>query len=98
MAEPRSRTLLTAASQPRLPKHIKLRHDATRNAWTILAPERIFTPDPIAVTVLQLCDGARNVQAIAAELARTYSADTTQILGDILPMLQDLTDKGVLEA
>jgi pyrroloquinoline quinone biosynthesis protein D len=98
MSEPRSRTLITAASQPRLPRHIKLRHDAARNAWTILAPERIFTPDPIAVAVLQLCNGARDVQTIAAELARTYSADATQILGDIVPMLQDLTDKGVLDA
>ena len=35
-----------------------MRHDAARDRWTILAPERVFTPDAIAVAVLQLCDGS----------------------------------------
>ena len=98
MALQPARTILDSAARPRLPRHIKLRHDATRGIWTILAPERVFTPDPIAVAVLQLCDGARDVTAIASELARTYEADAGQILGDILPMLQDLADKGVVVA
>jgi pyrroloquinoline quinone biosynthesis protein D len=99
MSEARkARTIVSAASRPALPRHIKLRHDAARNAWTILAPERIFTPDAIAVAVLKLCDANRTVEDIAGELARTYNAPQERILADITAMLQDLADKGVVTA
>lgn len=92
------RTIIGPASTPRLPRHIKMRRDAARDRWVILAPERVLTPDAIAVAVLQLCDGARSVEAIAAELANTYNAPTERILADIVPMLQGLADKGVVTA
>ena len=69
-----------------------------RDRWTILAPERVFSPDAIAVAVLQLCDGARTTDDIAEELARTYNAPKAQILADVMAMLQDLADKGVVQA
>ena len=75
-----------------------MRHDAARDRWTILAPERVFTPDAIAVAVLQLCDGARSVEAIAAELAQTYNAPKERILADVTALLQALADKGVVAA
>jgi pyrroloquinoline quinone biosynthesis protein D len=90
------RVVVGPRSAPKLPRHIKMRHDAARNRWLILAPERVFTPDPIAVAVLKLCDGSRSVQSIAAELAQTYNAPGEQILADIVPMLQGLADKGVV--
>ena len=93
----RARSMVSPASQPRLPRHVKMRHDGARDVWTILAPERVYTPNAIAVAVLQLCDGARNVESIAGELARTYDADQREILEDVVPMLQDLSDKGVIE-
>jgi pyrroloquinoline quinone biosynthesis protein D len=92
------RAVITAASRPSLPRHIKLRHDAARDSWTILAPERVFTPDAIAVAVLQLCDGSRTVDDIAGELSRAYDAPREQILADVVSMLQDLADKGVVKA
>jgi len=92
------RTLIGASSAPKLPRHIKMRHDAARDRWLILAPERVFTPDAIAVAVLQLCDGSRSVETIAGELAQTYSAPRERILSDIIPMLQELADKGVVTA
>jgi pyrroloquinoline quinone biosynthesis protein D len=93
----RARSMVGAASMPRLPRHVKMRHDRARDVWTILAPERVYTPNAIAVAVLQLCDGARSVESIADELARTYDADKGEILEDVVPMLQDLADKGVVE-
>jgi len=90
------RTIIAATSKPSLPRHIKLRHDKARDAWTILAPERVFTPDAIAVAVLQLCDGNRTVETIAEELSRTYEAPKDQILADMTAMLQELADKGVV--
>ena len=57
----RTRTIITAASKPGLPHHIKLRHDAGRGRWLVLAPERVFEPDDIAVEILKRCDGANSV-------------------------------------
>jgi pyrroloquinoline quinone biosynthesis protein D len=92
------RKIISAASQPALSPHVRMRHDAVRDRWAILAPERVFTLDGIAVAVLGFCDGARSVDAIATELARTYNAPADRILDDIVLMLQDLADKGVVIA
>jgi pyrroloquinoline quinone biosynthesis protein D len=92
------RVIIGAASTPALPRHIKLRHDAIRGRWTVLAPERVFSPDTIAVAVLQLCDGRSTVDDIAELLARAYNAPKAQISDDIVAMLQDLADKGVVTA
>jgi pyrroloquinoline quinone biosynthesis protein D len=93
-----ARSVIEAASRPTLARHIKMRRDAARDRWVLLGPERVFHPDAIAVAVLQLCDGKRSVEAIADELARTYEAPKAQILGDVIPLLQGLADKGVVTA
>jgi pyrroloquinoline quinone biosynthesis protein D len=81
-----------------MPAHIKLRHDVGRGRWLILAPERVFDPDEIAVEVLKLCDGKRTVADIASTLAKEYNAPLEEISADIVAMLQDLADKGVVKA
>ncbi|MGN6115348.1 MAG: pyrroloquinoline quinone biosynthesis peptide chaperone PqqD [Nitrobacter sp.] len=97
MAAPRSRNIsVTEASRPILPRHAKLRFDETRQRWVILAPERVLAPDDIAVEVLQLCDGVRNVDAVVDLLAAKYAADRAAIATDVIAMLQDLADKGFL--
>lgn len=93
-----ARVLIAPGSVPYLPRHIKLRQDAARGGWTLLAPERVFTPDEIAVDVLKLCDGRRTVDVIARELSAAYNAPAEEIRGDIIAMLQDLADKGVVTA
>jgi pyrroloquinoline quinone biosynthesis protein D len=84
-------------SRPRLPRGVKLRHDDVRGRWTLLAPERIFEVDATAATVLQLCDGERDLAAIVAELGRRYNAPQAVIEKDVVAMLGDLKDKRVLE-
>ena len=61
-------------------------------------PSGCSSPDAIAVAVLQLCDGSRSVETIAAELAQTYNAPKERILADVTALLQDLADKGVVTA
>ena len=95
---PRQRTVITAESKPAMPRYIKMRHDEGRGRWLILAPERLFDPDPIAVEVLKLCDGLRTVGDIADHLAKEYNAPREDIEADIVAMLQDLADKGVVKA
>ena len=93
---PRTRAIATPEAKPALPRHIKMRHDAGRGRWILLAPERVFEPDDTAVEILKLCDGERTVQDIAVQLAKDYNAPITEIQGDIVQMVQDLADKGVL--
>jgi pyrroloquinoline quinone biosynthesis protein D len=64
----------------------------------VLAPERVFEPDEIAVEILKRCDGATTVAAIAEVLAKEYNAPLQDILADTISMLQDLADKGVVKA
>jgi pyrroloquinoline quinone biosynthesis protein D len=87
---------VSETSRPVLPRHAKLRFDETRQRWVILAPERVLAPDEIAVEILQLCDGARNVAQMIDQLAAKYVADRAAIGADVIAMLQDLADKGFL--
>lgn len=96
--QPPSRLIVEADSVVKLPRHIKLRHDPGRDVWVILGPERVFQPDEISVEVLKLCDGERSVSAISSILAEQYQAPADVILADIIEMLQDLADKGVVKS
>jgi pyrroloquinoline quinone biosynthesis protein D len=87
---------VSEASRPKLPRHAKLKFDETRQVWVILAPERVLAPDEIAVEVLQLCDGARSLDAVIDQLATKYAAERAAIASDVIAMLQDLADKGFL--
>ena len=95
MAGPRNISV-SEASRPVLPRHAKLKFDEIRQRWVILARERVLAPDEIAVEVLQLCDGVRNVTAMIDMLAEKYAAERGAISTDVIAMLQDLADKGFL--
>ncbi|WP_454630908.1 pyrroloquinoline quinone biosynthesis peptide chaperone PqqD [Bradyrhizobium cenepequi] len=87
---------VSEASRPKLPRHARLKFDETRQVWVILGPERVLAPDEIAVEVLQLCDGERNVADMVDLLAAKYAAPREAISTDVIGMLQDLADKGFL--
>ena len=89
-------TVLGPESRLCLGRGSRLRHDAARDRWVVLAPERMFIPDPTALEVLRLIDGTRSVTQIAEELAARYAAPQAVIEADILPLLQELSDKGVV--
>ena len=97
-AAPRVRLMVKGDTRLSMPTHVKLRHDAGRGRWLILAPERVFEPDDIAVEVLKHCDGQRSVADIAGVLAKEYNAPIAEITADVIAMLQDLADKGVVKA
>jgi pyrroloquinoline quinone biosynthesis protein D len=80
----------------RFAPHARFRFDEVRQAWIVLAPERLFLPDEQAVEILRLIDGLRDVDAIIGELAGRFDAPRDVIARDVLLMLQDLVDKKVL--
>ena len=89
-------TEAVAASVPAFNRGFRLRHDAVRDAWVVLAPERLFLLDEPAVEVLKLVDGARSVPDIVDALAARYDAPREAIAADVEAMLRDLADKGAI--
>ena len=81
----------------RFPPHVKFRFDEKRQAWIVLAPERLLLPDEQAVEILKLVDGERSVDAVIDALAEHFEAPRAEIAGDVQAMLQDLIDKKVLQ-
>lgn len=91
-------TSFSEASVPRLRRGVRLRFDQRRDAWVLLAPERVLMPDEIAVAILQRCDGEATLGAIVDDLSRAYDAERAAIAQDVTALLQDLAAKGVVEA
>jgi len=81
---------------PTLAVGVKFRFDTVRQAWIVLAPERLFLPDEQAVAILTLVDGTRTLATIVDDLAGRFDAPRALIAGDVATMLRDLVDKGVL--
>jgi pyrroloquinoline quinone biosynthesis protein D len=88
--------VITEESVPRLPRHVKFRFDQAREAWVVLAPEKVFMPDEIAVEILKRCDGDTTLKAIIDDLAKTFEAERDTVAADVVAMLQDLADKGII--
>ncbi|OJU46870.1 MAG: pyrroloquinoline quinone biosynthesis protein PqqD [Alphaproteobacteria bacterium 65-37] len=75
---------------------VKFRFDETRQAWIVLAPERLLLPDEIAVEVLKRIDGQRTVGQVIDDLAATFKAPRETIATDVRAMLGDLAAKGIV--
>jgi len=95
MSEP---IVIAEASVPRLARGARLQFDQHRDRWIVQAPERLFVLDPIALEIVQRCDGAASVSAIVNELSGKYNAPRDVILRDVNALLQDFADKGVMTA
>jgi pyrroloquinoline quinone biosynthesis protein D len=63
-----------------------------------MAPERMFIPDETALEVLQLVDGTRNLDAIIDTLVAKFAAPRDVIADDVRAMVEDLTNRGALQA
>ena len=79
--------------RPRLAPGVRLHFDKTRNAWVLLGPERVIETEGPASEILRRCDGTRTLAQIIDELAALYTADRTEIEGDVGDMLAELVDK-----
>jgi pyrroloquinoline quinone biosynthesis protein D len=88
--------VITPASVPSFPRGVKYRHDAARDAWVLLTPERAMMPDENAQAVLCAIDGTRTVAEIVADLAARYEAPVAVIEADVLELLGDLAARGVI--
>jgi len=82
--------------RPRLAPGVRLHFDATRNAWVLLAPERVIETEGPASEILRRCDGTRSIGQIVDELAAIFTTDRAEIEGDVRDMLAELVTKRML--
>jgi len=88
---------LNSDARPRLPRGVRLVHNEAQGGLVLLAPERVFKPDPIAAEILKRCTGEATLAAIVDDLAATFSAPRERILADVSTLLRSLADKKLLE-
>ena len=80
MSEP---LVIGEASVPRLARGTRLQFDKHRDQWIVQAPERFFVLDPIALEIVQRCDGVASVTAIVDDLAAKFNAPREIISRDV---------------
>jgi pyrroloquinoline quinone biosynthesis protein D len=88
---------ISGEARPRLPRGVRLKRDETRGGHVLLAPERVIRTDPIAVAILERCDGTRSLTQLVEELGALYNADATRIEADVRALLADLAAKRLLD-
>lgn len=81
---------------PAFRRGVKFRFDAVRDAWVLLAPEKLFMPDQIGVEILKLVDGSRSIDAIVNDLAARFNAPRDVIATDVITALDDLAQRGAV--
>ncbi|TMJ24601.1 MAG: pyrroloquinoline quinone biosynthesis peptide chaperone PqqD [Alphaproteobacteria bacterium] len=83
--------------RPRLPRGVRLVHNEAHGGWVLLAPERVFKADAIAVEIIKRCTGEASLREIVEDLSKTYSAPRERITTDVTVLLSGLAEKKLLE-
>ncbi len=82
--------------KPRFAPHVRFKFDRRREQWVVLAPERLLLPDENSVEILQRCTGEATLADIIDQLSVEFDAPRGEIAGDVLVLVRDLADKGIL--
>ncbi|MBM3598173.1 MAG: pyrroloquinoline quinone biosynthesis peptide chaperone PqqD [Alphaproteobacteria bacterium] len=85
------------ARTPSFRPGVKFRFDSVRDAWVLLAPEKLFLLDEIGVEILKLVDGTRSIDGIIDDLAARFTAPRAEIARDVVGALEDLSARGAVE-
>jgi pyrroloquinoline quinone biosynthesis protein D len=89
--------MIAPDAKPRLPRGVRLTHNAAHGGWVLLAPERLFKADTIAAEILKRCTGELTFAAIVDDLAKTFAAPRERISADAANLLNELIEKKLLE-
>ena len=92
-----SEAVIAPEAKPRLPRGVRLTHNEAQGGWLLLAPERVFQADAIAVEILKRCTGEASLVQIVDELAQAFNAPRERIEADVVKLLAGLAEKKLLE-
>ena len=91
-------TAIAPEAKPRLPRGVRLVHNEAQGGWVLLAPERVFKADAVAVEILKRCTGEATIAAIVDDLALAFTgAPRERIHADVVTLIGGLADKKLLE-
>lgn len=82
---------------PGFRRGVKFRFDTVRLDWVLLAPERVFVPDAIAVEILKLVDGETSIGGIVDTLAARFDAPRDEIAADVIGVFDTLASRGAIQ-
>jgi pyrroloquinoline quinone biosynthesis protein D len=81
-------------NRPRLVDGARLQYDDVREEHLLLIPEGAVRLNETAAHVLELCDGERSLEEIAAALSRRYSG--ADVEDDVRELLGGLGERGLV--
>lgn len=85
-------------SRPRLPRGVRLVHNEAQGGWVLLAPERVFKADAIAVEIVKRCTGEASLRDIVDDLVKAFpGAPRERIHADVVALIGGLAEKKLLE-
>lgn len=93
----RDMTDLPLTARPRLPRGVRLTHNDAQGGWVLLAPERAFKADAIAVEIVKRCTGEASIAQIVDDLAVAFNAPRERVETDVVNLLKGLAEKRLLE-
>ena len=88
---------ISADAKPKLPRGVRLTHNAAQDGWVLLAPERVFKADAVAAEIVKRCTGEATLTEIVDDLAKTFNAPRERIETDVTAMLTNLAEKRLIE-
>lgn len=81
-------------NRPRLVDGARLQYDDVREEHHLLVPEGAVRLNETAAQVLELCDGRRSLEEIAAALSQRYSG--ADITDDVRELLGGMVEHGLV--
>jgi pyrroloquinoline quinone biosynthesis protein D len=81
-------------NRPRIADGARLQFDDVREEHFLLVPEGAVRLNETAAQVLELCDGRRSLDEIAAALSQRYAG--ADVAGDVRELLGRMADQGLV--
>jgi pyrroloquinoline quinone biosynthesis protein D len=84
-----------SAEIPRYARGVRMHTEGDETAY-LLVPEGVLDLNPSARAILELVDGSRSTDDIAAVLAQRYDAAHAELLADVRELCTSLRSRGFL--
>ena len=95
-----AKTVMSAddAWRPRLASRARLKFDPIAKQEMILFPEAALALNETGAAIMRLCDGARSIDQIVAELSKNYGGpDRDALMSEVVDFLATIRARGLLQ-